>query len=196
MSDASDRAEDAPVPTDRELIETMKSAGSSTFLELYRRHAPAVHSFIQTGIANSTDADDVFQEVFATAWQKLDADQMPGESALPWLLVTGRNLTANLNRKKSRHSTIALENADVEGIDNAFESGVSAEESLAVRVALAKLSPIDRKIVDLCLQQNMLYKEAARATNDSVGAIRNRLSRARKFLRGELASVRGEEHEQ
>lgn len=196
MSDASDSTDEAPVPTDRELIATMKSAGSSAFRELYRRHAPAVHSFIQTGIESAADVEDVFQEVFTTAWQKLDAEQMPGESALPWLLVTARNLTSNLNRKRSRDGTIALEEADVEGIDNAFESGVSAEESQAVRAALAKLSPIDRKIVNLCLQQNMLYKEAARATSGSIGAVRNRLSRARRFLRGELASVRGEEHEQ
>jgi len=140
---------DALEPTDRELALSIRATGSDALKTLFDRHSAAVHEFIRTGLHDANDIDDVFQEVFVTTWAKLDASQMPGPSALPWILTTARNLVSNANRRSDRPHPAPLTQADQATPDIAFEAMIEAEESSALVAALQKLEPLDRRIIQL-----------------------------------------------
>lgn len=192
MEPRSDTQSPVPGPTDRELVVTMRTPGSGAFEILFRRYADAVHSLIITRITNSALVDDVHQETFVLAWQKLDARKMVGDSILPWLVSTAQYLVANANRAtaSTARSIAPLDEVDLDDEDSTFEAVAKNAQSAALDDALARLRDRDRRIVALCLEHDMQYKEAARATRTSTSGVRNTLFRARRALQRDLASVR------
>lgn len=191
MGHLFDDAEHAPGLTDRELVASMRDARSTAFEALFRRHAETVRAFIIATIANRSHTEDLLQETFVLAWRKLDIAKMRGDSVLPWLLATTQRLVANSNRSADTSTRNLAPLADLEQLayDSTFEAALSVERAAALHDALAKLSTSDRQIVRLCLEEGLLYKEAARATRTSVSVVRNVLFRARQALRRELSAV-------
>ena len=187
-------AKPSPVsgPTDRELVMAMRETGSGAFERLFRRHADAVHSLITMRITDAALIDDLHQEVFVLAWQKLDAKKMVGDSVLPWLLSTAQRLIANANRAtaSATHSVSPLHDVEIGDDDSTFDAVDRKARSAALDRALANLRPRNRQIVRLCLEMGMQYKEAARATRTSTSGVRNTLFRARRALQRDLAPVR------
>lgn len=177
--------------SDRELVETMRVAGSDAFAVLFRRHVAAVYGYAASIVNNRADADEVVQETFVLAWAKLEAKRMPGTSALPWLLSVARNHGFNLNRARARQRSVPLLDADQDGGDVVVESAMRSELASVVAQALDKLSPVDRAVVDRCLRDGQSYKEAAKAMGLSVAGVRNRLARSRDRLRVEITAQGG-----
>lgn len=180
--------------TDRDLVGSMREAGSTAFEALFKRHASTVHAYISSKLVDAGDVDDTFQEVFVLAWSKLDKELMTGRSAAPWLLSTAHNVVSSTNRKRQRADLSPL--LDIPTISAAeahdIEAGKAALE-LTLRAALQSLSPEDRRVVHLCLEKGLSYKEAARVSRASTSMVRNRLFRARKALRRALLLTMAEE---
>lgn len=180
-------------PTDRELVERFRDAGSDAFTVLYRRHARVVYSFAARILNQSSDVEDVVQDTFVLAWHKLDARRIAGESVLPWLLSTTRFLAFNRNRALVRLRPLDEESLDVASPDLVEKRLLDLEESEQLATALKSLSDLDRRIVRLCLGRGLSYKQAARQVGVTHASIRNRLSRARRTLKLELHILKGGE---
>lgn len=194
MPDEQQEHRPDPEVSDRELLMAVRKQDTEAFKKLFHRHSQAVHAYIVAAVTSPDDIDDILQEVWILGWTKLDPRRMRGDSALPWLLATARNLAFNANRARGRHLTEPLGVADIEGADNAADYAARGELATALRGALRKLEPFDRQILSLCLVEGLTYKEAAVRTRTSTSIIRNRLSRSRGFVRGEMATVTGERH--
>ncbi len=178
--------------SDRDLVRVMRLRGSRAFDALFYRHAPSVRAYAASLLDSPRDVDDVLQDVFVIAWSKIEAKRMLGDSVLPWLLVTTRNVAQNTNRARGRRRAVPLEDAEPKAEDNVEQSVVAAETSRVLESALSKLNKLDRRIVELCLVEGLTYKEAARATRTTTSTIRNRLSRSRQMLRGEIIAEMGD----
>ena len=96
---------------------------------------------------------------------------------LPWLLVTCRNHGANLVRKKSRTRTVPLpEN------ETAFEASADADDLRWIRDVIESLSPTDQRICQLCLLEDVPYREAAEQLGFTANGVAKRVERIRKHL--------------
>lgn len=179
--------------SDRDLVRLSGQGDDDAFKMLFHRHAPTVYAHIASTLESEEDIDDVLQEVFTLAWSKLDHRRMRGDSALPWLIITARNTMSNLTRAERRRPTAPLQDADSVGEDVVVQSVLRNELDATLDAALDRLSDADRELIELCLEKNLTYNETAAATHTSPATVRNRLSRARSFLRGVIAPVRGEQ---
>lgn len=130
-------------------------------------------SFIVKSGIDENQAEDIFQQVLMLAWSDLDADRMQSDSALPWLFYAARNVASN--NKKLRARVAHAETTDMRAATDAtFETVVDRSLSDALTQALDALEPLDRRVVELCLEEGLLYKEAAHRLKTSVGTVRNR----------------------
>jgi DNA-directed RNA polymerase specialized sigma24 family protein len=82
--------------TDAKLLRA--SADGAAFAELYRRHAPTVHTWFRRRLEWA--ASDLTAETFAQAWlgRRRFRDERDG-SALPWLLGIARNVLRDSVRR-------------------------------------------------------------------------------------------------
>jgi RNA polymerase sigma factor (sigma-70 family) len=174
--------------TDTELLEA-RAGDEAAFRELFRRHAPAVYRKARLVLGDASEAEDITQEVFVTAWQRADRIRLVGESALPWLLVTCRNAAIDRLRSADHRRRADAPDLDPASTGEPLEDTVLFRELLArLDAAIAELSDIDRAVYKLCIDEGRSYESAAEALGLSHGTVRNRLSRLRRRLRTELSA--------
>jgi RNA polymerase sigma-70 factor (ECF subfamily) len=173
------------VNPDVELIARSIARDERAFGDLFDRHATAVYRFAYSLTHDVTEAQELVQETFVTAWKKLADIRLVGDSMLPWLLVATRLHAQNLRRKHQRTDALPLDehilNHRAEGI---HEDHLAHREELEwVFAAVRELSETDQRIVELCLYEGRSYKEAALQLGLSVTSVTKRVERTRARLR-------------
>jgi RNA polymerase sigma-70 factor (ECF subfamily) len=160
----------------------LAAAGDAhAFARLYREHAGRIHSLARR-MAGDNDADELTQDVFVRAWEKLRTFR--GESAFgTWL----HRLAVNLILAK-RQSSATRRNR--EAGDEALEwtPARSAQPELAMdfETAIQKLPDGARQIFVLFDVEGYRHEEIAEMLGVSVGTSKSQLHRARMILREHL----------
>jgi RNA polymerase sigma factor (sigma-70 family) len=172
------------------LFETLRSGDRAALGGLYRLHGRTVYAAAIAVLRSRTDAEEIMQDAFVTLWTRRSSITLVGESVLPWLVTTARYLALNRTRSLARRRTDGLDDAaSIESRRRSPEDEVLLGElRTQLDQAIAGLSELDRSIIDLCLTQNLSYKEAAVRLGVSQASIRNRLSRVRARLRATLTT--------
>lgn len=173
------------------LVDRLRSGDPLALDALFRTHGRAVYRAAGSFLVDAGHAEDVVQETFFLLWQRRSSVHIAGESVLPWLLVTARNLSSSTNRRERRRShqplsdETASRSADIESTDRLLD----------VRRLVEQMSATDRAIWTACIEEDLSYSDAARSLGLSHGTVRNRLSRVRASMTRTLME-RTEDHGQ
>ncbi|MFP3467233.1 RNA polymerase sigma factor [Leifsonia sp. SIMBA_070] len=191
---AADAGEES-VPTDSELLHRLASGSKAALATLYDRYSRVVYAYTAARLEPREDVEEISQDVFVTLWRRRSTIALAGESALPWLLVTSRNLIANRRRAlqvvQKRRSDSPVDGSLADARPGPEELAESGQLLAYVEAAVRALPEPDRTVFELCIRGDHSYEEAALQVGLSPGAVRNRLSRLRGRLRNELRTLRG-----
>jgi RNA polymerase sigma-70 factor (ECF subfamily) len=178
--------------TERTLVQAAQSGRPEATDELIERYYPRVYSFVSAQ-KPAADAEDLTQEVFARALRALP--RFNGEYQFgAWLLQIARNVCIDEARRSTRRPqpTDPVDLVELEPTvqpDHVWES-VSAQIAVStVHKALARLPKRQRTVLVLRELEGMSYADIAIAQRISTRAVEISLSRARKRMRTELASL-------
>jgi len=155
--------------SDSELVARCRSGDQQAWAELVDRFSRYVYAIsVQAFRLPDADAEDVFQEVFARAYEHLDG--LRDDAAVrPWLAIVP---TADE----------ALELAGSE------ETMTMLEDALTVHEALAATPEHCREILDRFFARDESYRTIGEALDLPAGTIASRISRClvrlREFLEG------------
>jgi RNA polymerase sigma-70 factor (ECF subfamily) len=171
-----------PGLTDAELVRRCRSGDVIAWTELVERFSRYVFAIsVQAFHLRDHDAEDVFQDVFAKAYENLG--QLRDDAAVrPWIAQLTRHACIDRLRAHSREQTGSdeLERPDVD------ETLARLEEALAVRDALDRLSTDCREILDRFFARDESYRTIGVALEIPAGTIASRISRCLERLRTEL----------
>ena len=182
---------------DVKLIQRILSGDDTAFSTLVNKYQKSVHALVWRKIGDFHIAEDITQDTFLKAYQKLPTLKEP-HSFASWLYVIATNHCKTWLRKK-RLSTQALQDTSTMELERAAYAGyVIAENEQritdvqreVVKKLLAKLQESDRTIITLYYLGGMTYEEISQFLGVSVSAIKNRLYRARQSLKKEEPVVR------
>jgi RNA polymerase sigma factor (sigma-70 family) len=125
------------------------------------------------------DAEDVFQEVFARVFERLDTLR-EDEAVRPWIAQLTRRLCIDRLRAGSREIT-----AETDELPEAPDEDVLAkiEEAFDVHDALAGLPEHCREILDRFFARDESYRAIGEALELPAGTIASRISRCLDKLR-------------
>jgi RNA polymerase sigma factor (sigma-70 family) len=174
--------------SDRELVELSAAGEKEAFAQLIERYQTLVCSVAYATTGNFTYSEDVGQEAFMAAWQKL-SDLKDGSRFKSWISSITRNLAHNAMRhnRNVRHD---------ESVDRLADTGLSPaeqasrnEECALVWKALSALPDDYREPLVLYYRQDHSLSEMAHALDLSTDVAKQRLSRGRKMLRKEVVSL-------
>ena len=132
-------------------------------------------------MANAADAEDVTQDAFLAALQRIGSFR-PEEPFLPWLRTIARNRAIDVVHRLAR--TPRLDPPAHESVEDPALERMEAER---VRRALDRLADRDRALLVLRYWEDLPVSEVARSLDMTEGAARVALLRARRALAGELA---------
>ena len=166
-------------------------------------HLEAVYRFAYYLCRDSTDAEDLTQDTFLSAFKKAHQFQ-PGTHLKAWLFRIARNAHIDRLRRKRREPELSpLQNTAI--ADSSSEPGprprsVAAWKALGTDVPSSFVDmfgdevtrflqelPVDfRLALVLCDVDDFSYQEIGEILDCPVGTVRSRISRARSQLREKL----------
>ena len=177
----------SPALSDRDLVRACRGGDERAWTALVERFSRYVYAIAtQAYRLAEHDADDVFQEVFARAYEHLD--RLRDDDAIrPWIGQLTRRLAIDRLRAASREQPGAeAVEAVQQGADSALER---IELALGVHDALATLPEHCREILDRFFAHEQSYQEIAAALEIPMGTIASRISRCLAKLREQLGEA-------
>ena len=183
--------------SDAKLIQRVLSGDDTAFSTLVQKYQKPVHALVWRKIGDFHIAEDLTQDTFLKAYQKLATLKDP-QSFAGWLYVIATNHCKTWLRKK-RLQTQPLEttsSADLERttyseyvIDKNEQTAAEVHREV-VKQLLAKLQESERTVITLYYLGEMTYEEISKFLGVSVSTIKNRLYRARRHLKKEEPLIR------
>jgi RNA polymerase sigma factor (sigma-70 family) len=167
--------------TDAQLVERCRAGEAAAWNELVERFSRYVYAIsVRAFGLSETDAEDVFQDVFARTFERLDT--LRDDAALrPWLAQLTRNACIDRLRAGAREEL--TEDPDAEAVDPAIEQ---LDEALTVHEGLRALSGDCREILDRFFARDESYRSIGEALELPAGTIASRISRCLGKLRAQL----------
>ncbi len=190
-----------PVPFDQHpdiaLVERAKAGDTAAFEQLVRQYDRQIYRTALHITQNREDAEDITQDVFFKAFQKLE--QFQGNSKFStWLVRIAVNESLMRLRRRKTSRTVSMDQ-DVETEEGAIPRDFAewrpnpeqifsqSELGDILRKTIAGLPPGFRTVFTLRDIENLSTEETAEALGLSVPAVKSRLLRARLQLRERLS---------
>jgi len=177
--------------SDRQVLDSARRGSEDAGRRLMADHGPSMlrTAWHVLGSYGGNDAEDVVQEAFIAA---LTTDALPHGDVGAWLRAVAARKALDAARAVRRRSERPLPDPDA-GEAELAAGGRSAAtlESLAVREALAALSPADRAVLVLVDLDGYSMAEAAATLGTTNVGTRLRAVRARRKLAKVLREGKG-----
>lgn len=168
------------------------SAGDERALaDAYREWSSLVYSLALRSLGDASDAEDVTQKVFVSAWQGREKYD-PERAAVPaWLVGITRNTIADTHAARARERAIADQVSAV-SLDDPYpaaEAGLA--ERLLIADELAKLEPEPQGVVRLAFFDDLTHTQIAERLNMPIGTVKSHIKRSLTRLRSRLEVSHG-----
>jgi RNA polymerase sigma factor (sigma-70 family) len=170
--------------TDAQLVERCRAGDAAAWNELVDRFSRYVYAIaVRAFRLPEHDAEDVFQDVFARTFERLDSLRDDG-AIRPWLAQLTRNACIDRLRSGKREQPVdePLE-WEISEQDAALEQ---LDEALDVHEGLLGLSGDCREILDRFFARDESYRAIGEALDLPAGTIASRISRCLGKLRQQL----------
>lgn len=152
------------------------------FERLYRLHVARIHSLVRRMVDAEGDADELTQDVFVRAWQRLSTFR--GEAAFgTWLHRLAVNLVLNWQKAEARGRRRFDDAADPDGFAGRRHT---AEAAMDLEAALQRLPPGARQVFVLHDVEGFRHEEIAGMLGVTSGTSKAQLHRARMLMRAHL----------
>ena len=168
---------------DRRMLKSLRACRSEAFAELVRSHYQAVYRFLVHMVRDVHRAEDLTQETFTAAWERVATFQ--GRSSLAtWLHRIAYTKFIDGQRSDRRIATLSEQmiSSAIAPVDP-FETAVAFEEARRLYGALDELESGDRALLVLHYLQGLSYREMALVLDEPNGTVKWRTSEALKCLR-------------
>jgi len=175
---------------DLEWVARVVAGDLDAYARLIDRHRDFVYSIALRIVGNETDAEDISQEAFVTAFRALGSFRRESKFS-SWLyrIVVNLALAHEKKRQRSRLVDVAW-NGRGEPPVGIAATDVDPEKALldreirqSVKRAIGALPPHYRVVLTLYHLEERSYEEVARVLDLPMGTVKTHLHRAREMLR-------------
>jgi len=171
---------------DLDVVRRLADGERDAVAELYDRYAARVMGLAFRIVRNSSDAEDVVQEVFSQAWRTAPNYERARGTVAGWLMMMAR--TRAIDRLRSRQARRDSEAApDLEALASdtvsVSDQLIVSEEAARVREAMLGLPSEQRTALELAYFEGLSQSEIAERTQTALGTVKTRIRAALSSLR-------------
>lgn len=154
---------------------------TAAFAVLVRRYTPMMRAYARQIMPGTAEVDDVVQDAFVTAWQRLPELQDLGK-VKSWLMrITSRKAVDRIRASRPH--------ADIDDVDTTAPASAAPPRLAEARAGVAALAEALRDLPDAQRQCWVLrelgeqtYEEIAEELDIPISTVRGLLARARKHI--------------
>lgn len=169
---------------DEQLAAEAQDGSLDAFSELVDRYQSHIFHFLCHKTASTEDAQDIAQQVFITAWQRIHQFRVDAKFAT-WLFTIARRLTINYYRARGSRTFVGLDKAEAVLVTTdtpASDLATRDEHAALWTTARDNLSESQFTALWLKYREHMSIKEMAKVMDKKQVTIKVLLHRARKAL--------------
>ena len=149
------------------------------FEKLLTDVSSGVERFVRYRLPSQTDADDVLQEIYLSAYRKFSG--LKNKDAFkPWIISIARNKCNDYFRAKAAQMEISIEELSQQEL-SAGRLGISVVHT--VRETLDRLGDKDKQILYLYFWKELSQNEIAKLLDIPVGTVKSRLHTAKQHFK-------------
>jgi RNA polymerase sigma-70 factor (ECF subfamily) len=157
------------------------SQDASAFGELIRRHQSQVRNFLRKLARDEMLADDLAQDCFLHAWDKIHTYSGKG-SFIGWVLKIAYTTFLQSKRKSKRYREI-VEQAGHEAERSSVAVQGAPEAELDTDTLMAALNEQERAIMIFSYACGLSHREISEATDMPAGTVKSIIHRAKEKIR-------------
>ena len=170
---------------DVELAAQAAAGGRREYGELVRRHGSAVRGLLRRMGATPSLSDDVAQDAFLTAFERITEFRGEGTFAGWVKRIAARAYLRKLQKERRTVAFAEGEEDEIEANDADTDRRIDLDE------AMKGLSAPERLCVSMCFGAGLSHAEAAEALNLPLGTVKSHVKRGLEKLRARLAPSEG-----
>lgn len=170
---------------DNALIAAAREGNLDAFSQLVLRHQAGVRACLAVRMDNPHDVEDLAQEAFVLAFEKL-AEFDTSRPLAPWLHGIAMNLLCNYLRKFRRRQMVALDGLQElvdRQVEALHETLAEADRYAAMQECLKRLDDGALRLVKARYEDEVDVAELCRRTGKKHSAVTMQLHRIRQQLR-------------
>ena len=174
----------AATQSDYELTQAVANGGIASIGDLYERHRPQVYAVCLQMTRNTSEAEDLTQEIFVHLMGKIGSFR--GESQFStWLYrVTTNYVLMHFRRSSRRREKFPYFHEEgAAPVKSNVSFGPQLLDRIAIDAALAKLPSGSRSVFLKFDMEGYKHHEIARLLGCSIGNSKSQLHKARRKLR-------------
>lgn len=174
--------------SDASLLQRLSCGEREAFAQIYRRHSQRVFAYLLAMTTRRDRAEELLQVVFVRALRH--AESLRGiNDALPYLLMTARNLVFDQHKSKERklRDDGGLQQQQwLCPLPGPEELTINAERCNRLQNALMALPDELREVVVLRIYDDLPFKQIAQVMNENMGTVFYRYQNALRRMKETL----------
>ena len=162
---------------EEDLVRRAQRREPEAFGQLYEENFDRIYRYVVLRVRNQADAEDITQQVFLKALEKIGSYRWRGMPFASWLFRIAHNMVVDYWKKKSREkvTAVAPEEIDQVAAPSLNDPATLAELKFDMKqlaVACEKLSDGQREIISLRFAGGLSVAESAKVMGKSEGAVK------------------------
>ena len=178
------------MPEDSDIVKHVLNGDVDSFRILVERYQRPVLSMIRRLIWDSHRCEEIGQDVFVAAFQKLSTFDPARSQFSTWLFTIARNMSINALKKKAPipagHLPEMLDSRNPS--DELLDKELFAQMDQTLKALPGKL----QRAFILAEFEQMPYEEIARIESTRLGTVKSRINRARLRLHAAMKDMKGD----
>jgi RNA polymerase sigma-70 factor (ECF subfamily) len=165
---------------DIDAIRRVAGGDADALAELYDRHCRIVYSLAFRIIGDSSDAEEVTQDVFAQVWRQASRYDTTRGAVVAWMLMMTRSRA--IDRLRSRRGLPPVAPDSWKGITEMVDPAqgpelttLTADQVARVREALNALPLSQRLAIQLAFYEGLTHVEIAERLEEPLGTVKTRI---------------------
>ncbi len=155
------------------LVRRAKENDEAALTQLYEENFDKIYRYVVLKIGDRTEAEDMTQQVFLKAFKSISGYRSKGSPFSSWLFRIAHNQMVDYWRKKSKRTTVPLEESLVGSSNSNPSSETEQKMDIENLVAATKqLTSLQRDVVSLRFAGGLSLAEVAKTLGKSEGAIK------------------------
>lgn len=186
ISDEARRVMDDDQAVEAALDRRFIAGEEAALAEVYRRWSPVVFTLALRSLGDRTDAEDVTQRVFVSAWTSR-ASFSPDKGKLStWLIAITRRRIADMHESRAKIRRLHEELTRTTRPEDLIREPPDVASAILLAHEIDQLEPDARLVVRLAFYDDLTHQQIARHLDMPLGTVKSHLRRSLLRMRDRL----------
>jgi RNA polymerase sigma factor (sigma-70 family) len=171
---------------DQDVSDAFSKGHPDALALVYGRFGSLVYSIALRSLAAKSDAEDVTQQVFVSAWRSRGSFDPERGTLGGWLVTITRNKVADALRQRQRESRVLLQVAGGAAVQAPEAPSEQVVDRLMLADELAQLPESQRLVMVLAFYSDLTHGQIAQVLGLPLGTVKSHIRRSLQRLRSRL----------